>query len=119
MKNRSVMGLKKIYFPALLPIIFVLASCGGNSDQHNSLADNFAHRDIIILNAPYQLSGSAATEMEGVINAYLQLKDALVMDDENAADKAAGLLAQKTAAVNPGQLRSEEHTSEVQSRHYV
>jgi len=75
--------------------------------QHNGLAENFSHRDIVILKHPYQLAEATKTEMEQVIDAYIQLKDAFANDDEQATDKAAGLMTQKVAAVVPTKLEGE------------
>ena len=75
--------------------------------QHKSLAENFSHRDIVILEHPYQLAEATKTEMEQVIDAYFQLKDAFVKEDEQATDRAAGLMAQKVAAVVPTKLEGE------------
>jgi hypothetical protein len=75
--------------------------------QHNSLAENFSHKDIVILEHPYQLAEATKTEMEQVIDAYIQLEDAFVKDDEQATDKAAGLMAEKVAAVVPTRLEGE------------
>ena len=72
--------------------------------QHNSLAENFAHKDIIILDHPYQTSETTKRELEGIVNVYLQIKDALVKDDEHATDKAAVLMANKVAAIIPSKL---------------
>ena len=83
---------------------------GSTTDMHklhNSLAENFSHKDIAILAHPYQLADATKIEMERIIDAYLQLKDALVKDDEQATDKAAGLMAQKVAAVVPSKLEGE------------
>lgn len=77
---------------------------GDMHKQHNSLAENFSHKEIIVLEHPYQLAEATKTEMEQVIAAYLQLKDVLVKDDEQATDKAAGLMAKKVAAVVPTKL---------------
>ncbi len=76
----------------------------GMHSQHNSLADNFAHKDIVILDNPYQVGEAAKAELEQVIDAYLLLKDALVKDDVQATDKAVGLMAEKVAAVVPTRL---------------
>ncbi|NDP22568.1 MAG: DUF3347 domain-containing protein [Paludibacter sp.] len=73
--------------------------------QHNSLAENFAHKDIVIPDNPYQLDESTKTELEQVVDAYLQIKDALTKDDELASEKAAGLMAEKVAAVTPAKLK--------------
>ncbi len=75
--------------------------------QHNSLANNFEHRDIVILNQVYQPANETKAEMEQVIDAYLQLKDAFVKDDEQATEKATLLMAEKVAAVIPTKLEGE------------
>lgn len=75
--------------------------------QHNSLAENFSHKDIVILEHPYQLAEATKTEMEQVIDAYLQLKDAFVKDDKQAMEKATMLMAEKVAAVVPTKLEGE------------
>ncbi len=72
--------------------------------RHDSLAKNFAHQDIVILDAPYQLSEPAKSAMDKLIDAYIQLKDALVRDEEDATDKAVDLLAEAVAAIIPTQL---------------
>ena len=120
-----------------LSLIFLVSACGGSNQQkvnkqsempaehvtranqnlkgntadmhqqHNNLAENFSHKDIVILKHPYQLTEATKTEMEQVIDAYFQLKDAFVNDNEQATDKAAGLMAQKVAAVVPTKLQAE------------
>jgi len=75
--------------------------------QHNGLAENFSHKDIVIPEHPYQLTEATKTEMEKVIDAYLQLKDAFVKDDEQATEKATMLMAEKVAAVIPTKLEGE------------
>jgi hypothetical protein len=75
--------------------------------QHNGLAENFSHKDIVILEHPFQLTEATKTEMEQVIDAYLQLKDAFVKDDEQATEKATMLMAEKVAAVVPTKLEGE------------
>src|SRR5665648_30511 len=120
-----------------LSVIFLISACGGNNQQktnkqsempaehgtmanqnpagnttdmdqqHNSLAENFSHKDIVILEHPYQLVAATKTEMEQVIDAYLQLKDAFAKDDEQATEKAIRLMAEKVAAVVPTKLEGE------------
>ena len=75
--------------------------------RHNSLGNNFAHKGIVILESPYRLNVSAAVEFESVINAYIQLKNALVVDDEKATDTAIELLAESVTAVNSTLLHDE------------
>ena len=72
--------------------------------QHNSLADNFSHKDIVILDQVYQPANETKAELEKVINAYLQVKNALVKDDELATDKAVELMSEEVAAVVPTKL---------------
>lgn len=121
----------------ILSVIFLLSACGGNNQQktnkqsdmptehgtmtnqnqeenatdmhqqHNNLAENFSHKDIVIPEHPYQLAAATKTEMEQVIDAYLQLKDAFVMDDEQATEKATMLMAEKVAAVVATKLEGE------------
>jgi hypothetical protein len=72
--------------------------------QHNSVADNFSHKDIVILDQVYQPANETKAELEKVIDAYLQIKDALVKDDELALGKAIDLMAEKVAVVVPTRL---------------
>ena len=123
------MKLKKRFLQiGTLSVIFLISACGGSNQQkankqsemptprentgdmhkqHNSLAENFSHKDIVILEHPYQLAEATKTEMEQVIDAYLQLKDAFVKDDEQATEKAIVLMAEKVAAVVPTKLEGE------------
>ncbi len=108
---------------SMLTVFFLATACGANKQpkenkltgmqqenasamhkQHNNLTENFSHKDILILENPYQLAESTKTEMEQVIDAYLQLKDALAKDDETSADNAASLMAEKVLAVIPTKL---------------
>ena len=120
-----------------LSVIFLLSACGGgkqpkgdklsempakhesNANQppqgsnkdiqqlHNSLAENFSHKEIVILEHPYQLAEASKIEFEQVIDAYLQLKDAFVQDDKLSVQKASKLMAEKVAAVIPTKLEGE------------
>jgi hypothetical protein len=72
--------------------------------RHNSLANNFTHKDFIILDQPYQPGESTKAELDQVVNAYLQVKDALVNDDIAEADKAASVMSEKVTAVIPTKL---------------
>ncbi len=77
---------------------------GAMHELHESLADNFKHKDIVILEQPYQPAEATKAELEQVIDAYLKVKDALVEDDEEGVNKAAGVMAEKVLAVAPTQL---------------
>lgn len=119
---------------AAVSLLLALASCGGNKQQkesyqggmptehgsmstntqkntvqdmhkqHNSLANNFEHQDIVILDEVYSLSETTTQEMEQVIEAYLQIKDGLIKEDETAVNQAASQMAEKVAAVIPTKL---------------
>ena len=134
---RIMISKKRLLQIGTLSVIFLLSACGGGNQQkankqsempakhvtmanqnlqgnttdmhkqHNSLAENFSHKDILILEHPYQLAEATKTEMEQVIDAYLQLKDAFVKDDEQATEKVTMLMAEKVAAVVPTKLQTE------------
>lgn len=117
-----------------LSVIFLVSACGGSNQQkvnkqsekptehgamsnqlpqektrdmhkqHNSLAENFSHKDIVILDQVYQPANETKAELEKVIDAYLQVKNALVKDDELATDKAVELMSEEVAAVVPTKL---------------
>lgn len=72
--------------------------------QHINLADNFSHKDIVILEQVYKTAETTEKELEEVIDAYLQIKDALVKDDEQATNKAVDLMYEKVALVIPSKL---------------
>jgi hypothetical protein len=135
-KNLRIMNLKKrLLHLTFLFTLLALTACGGNKQdgsknsdistdqghisehaqgntttdmhrQHNNLAENFVHMDIVILHEPYRPPVATKTEMEQVINAYLQIKDALFKGDEGATDKAVGLMDEKVASVVSTQLEA-------------
>lgn len=72
--------------------------------QHNSLADNFSHKDIVILEHPYQPAEATKAELEEVIEAYLQIEAALVKDDEEGVNKSVGEMVKKVLTVVPTKL---------------
>lgn len=67
--------------------------------KHNSLADNFAHNDIIILNEVYRPDSITISGLEQVVDAYLQIKNALFQDDVATANGAVGLMADKVTSI--------------------
>tara|TARA_R110000850_G_scaffold186878_1_gene312780 strand:+ start:785 stop:1495 length:711 start_codon:yes stop_codon:yes gene_type:complete len=75
--------------------------------QHESIRDNFAHQDIIILDNPYTASDADNEELKDVVKAYLQMKNALVKDNAATADKAAAKMASAVEAVDGSTLRGE------------
>lgn len=82
-------------------------STTGMHKQHNDLAENFAHKDIVILNEVYPVNKQTKAELEEVIDGYLLLKDALVSEDVDAADKAIVVMEDKINAVKPESLDGE------------
>lgn len=85
--------------------------------QHTSIRDNFAHQDIIILDDPYRADAAVNQDLEEVVDAYLEMKNALVNSNVAAADKAAVKMAEKVAAVDGSSLKTkgteawEQHAS--------
>ena len=75
--------------------------------QHESIRDNFAHQDIIILDEPYRAGKLVSQEMKEVINAYLEIKDALVNSNAPAVDKAAAKMYSMVEAVDGSSLGGE------------
>lgn len=79
----------------------------GIHKQHNNFADNFAHKNIVILDEVYKVNVKTQSELEEVIDAYLQMKDALVNDDDVAIDKAISLMSSRIKEVNANKLNGE------------
>ncbi|NDP22673.1 MAG: DUF3347 domain-containing protein [Paludibacter sp.] len=128
---------KRLLQLAAFSVVISLTACGGNSQQnakklsempadhgtmsnqlpqektgdmhkqHSNLAENFSHKDIVILDQAYKPAKETKAELEKVIDAYLQIKDALVKDDVTATDKAVELMSEKVAAVIPTRLEGE------------
>jgi len=79
-------------------------SSGNMHKQHNNLAENFAHKNIVILDEVYTINEQTRAELEEVVDAYLLMKNALVNDDRVATDKAVNLMLSKIKAVKPDNL---------------
>ncbi|KOH43683.1 DUF3347 domain-containing protein [Sunxiuqinia dokdonensis] len=75
--------------------------------QHNNLAENFVHKDIIILDEVYPVKEQTQAELDEVVDSYLLMKDALVNGDVAATDKAVNLMLSKIKAVKPDKLDGE------------
>ena len=127
--------MKAIFMSTSLAALTILGACNGNQqnehgdhehhenmkeEQHNemeqeeaihrrheSIRDNFAHQDIIILDDPYRASAAINQEMKKVINAYLEMKDALVNSNASAADNAAAKMSSMVEAVDGSSLEGE------------
>lgn len=82
-------------------------SLTGMHKQHINLAENFAHKDIEILDNAYAVNEHTKAELEQVIDSYLLMKEALVKEDEKAVDKAIDDMSNKVAEVKPETLDSE------------
>ncbi|MEQ9442797.1 MAG: DUF3347 domain-containing protein [Cyclobacteriaceae bacterium] len=74
---------------------------------HESIRDDFAHQDILLLDAPYRESAAVNQAMKKVLDAYLEMKNALVNSNAAAADKAAALLSSRVEAVDGSSLKDE------------
>ncbi len=83
------------------------ADTSGMHGQHNSLANNFKHKNAVILNQVYQVKESTEREMEAVIEAYLVIKEAMDDEDLNTIDEATGLMIRRVNEVDPDQLKGE------------
>lgn len=75
--------------------------------KHFGLANNFTHKDIVVLEHKYKLDKSSKSEMKQVINSYLQINKALFIDDENATNLAIALMTEKVGAVTAKDFKGE------------
>ncbi len=75
--------------------------------KHNSLANNFAHSNIVLLKTKANIDETTTNKLEQVVGAYLQIKDALFAEDETTADKAIVLMEERVNAVSPNKLSGE------------
>ncbi|MCF8308842.1 MAG: DUF3347 domain-containing protein [Bacteroidales bacterium] len=82
-------------------------STSGMYDQHNSLADNFKHKNAVILNQVYQVKESSERKMEAVIEAYFAIKKALDDDNLNTVKETTGSMIRKVNEVKPDKLKGE------------
>ncbi len=72
--------------------------------EHKSLADNFAHKNIVILDHPFKPGQVTKDGMEQVVGAYISLENALIRGDLNETNKAAALMAERVATVPIGNI---------------
>ncbi|NOX85666.1 MAG: DUF3347 domain-containing protein [Chlorobi bacterium] len=72
--------------------------------EHKSLADNFAHKNIVILDHPFKPGEATKAGMEQVVGAYISLENALIRDNLNGTNKAAALMAERVATVPIGNM---------------
>ena len=76
-------------------------------EEHEELQSNFAHKDIIILENPYQPSESTKKELIEVIKVYLEMKNAFVNDNVEGVDAAASAMEDKVKNVKPEKMEGD------------
>ena len=76
-------------------------------DKHEAIQNNFAHQDIIILDTPYQADKIVKEGLKEIVNAYLEMKNALVNDNILEVDLATVKMTQKVEAVDETSLKGE------------
>jgi len=76
-------------------------------EQHQSLKDEFAHQDILLLNEPYLLEDSKKKELEAVIESYLELKTAFFESDLTKIDRLTTQMKEKVEQVDKQTLAAE------------
>lgn len=112
--------------------LFLLAACSNNSNrdkdtlkntgekdaishvQHESLHQNFAHKEIIILKDPYILEKQNEDKLKEVINDYLAMKNAFIISDIMAIDSAAFAMQNHVKEVDVKTLKREGKEAWVQ-----
>jgi DNA repair ATPase RecN len=82
-------------------------STTGMHKQHNNLAENFPHKNIVILDEVYPVNKQTQAELEEVIDAYLLVKNALVNGDVAATNKTINIMLGNIKAVKPEKLDGE------------
>ena len=101
-KNQSLkFGILSATF---LIVIGGLTKAQDNMQNMHQQHTGISHKDIVILDHPYQTDNTTKAKMENVVNAYLQIRDALVSDNEEAVNKATGKMYDAVTAVSSGKL---------------
>lgn len=75
--------------------------------QHESLQQNFAHKELIILKNPYILEKQNEDQLKKVIKDYLTMKNAFIISDSKGIDSAATAMRDHVKAVNPETMNGE------------
>ncbi len=112
--------------------LFLLASCSDNSNrdkntsinsekkdtvshvQHESLQQNLAHKEIIILKNQYKLEKQNEDKLKEVINDYLVMKNAFIVSDIKGIDSAASAMRDHVKEVDLKSLEGEGKEAWVQ-----
>ena len=68
--------------------------------EHDAIQDKFAHQDIIILDIPYQLEKAEKEKFQQIIEAYLNMKNLLVVDDLEKIDNSISVMKEKVNSVS-------------------
>lgn len=76
-------------------------------EEHKNLADNFAHKDIVLLETPYQISETSQEDLQKVLESYLDIKDALVASDVKSTDANAIKMADNVAGMNTSDMKED------------
>jgi hypothetical protein len=71
-----------------------------NHEEHRSLKDAFAHKDIILLEDPYLAAENTRHELDNIIEVYLELKDAFIEADIDEIDRLATKMKKKVEVVD-------------------
>jgi len=80
---------------------------GNMHEQHQSLKDEFAHQDILLLEEPYLLGDSIKKELEAVIESYLELKSAFFESDLTKINSLTTQMKEKVEQVGKQSLAAE------------
>ena len=67
--------------------------------KHNSLANNFSHKGITILDEPFRACNTVIDRMDQVVEVYIVLGNALAQDNPEETDRAIALMARKVSIV--------------------
>mgnify|MGYP003647386898 CR=1 FL=1 len=76
-------------------------------EQHQSLKDEFAHQDILLLEEPYLLEDSKKKELVAVIESYLELKYAFYESNLTKIDRLTTQMKEKVEQVDKQSLAAE------------
>lgn len=117
--------MHKIKYPVITALLALVTACGGNGEHphperadhnhnqdHGHAAKGHVHQDLSRLDevdrregpAPHALSGTSAESFDAILDAYLQLSDALVETSAADASEFAGQLNEESRRFNTGDL---------------
>lgn len=76
--------------------------------EHESIRDNFANREIIVLKNTYQADSVGVEQLQQLAQSYLLLKNALTEDNVEKTDQAIVEMSKKVRNVNAVSFGQEE-----------